>query len=219
MPRVRTPFLWHDPDHAGGLRPDSAIAMDNVELLSSFLKRATRTLHSSVEAEVAIDRRLASSAEYVQLLKRLYGIHKPFEDILGAKKEIVEAYVPDVGERFKVHLLEQDLHFLKAGSPTNAEVCSLAEVEGIPEIFGAFYVLEGSTIGGNMIAQSVHRHLGYGPGKGTSFYSSYGKDVGRRWNVFKSHLDRLETNGPFSREAVLDGATRMFRIFGEWFRR
>jgi heme oxygenase (biliverdin-IX-beta and delta-forming) len=189
-----------------------------IEPLTAYLKRETAELHRRVEAEISIAQHLRSTTSYGDLLDTLYGIHRPFEELLRSRIEVFKTLIPDVEERFKLHLLEADMAFVgRAVGPRVIPICSLDELSTIPEMIGAFYVLEGSTIGGNMIATAVRESLGYSAGNGTSFYSSYGKDIGRKWNYFKKSLDAVEHDKGFCREEVLGGATRMFLIFASWF--
>jgi heme oxygenase len=47
-------------------------------------------------------------------------------------------------------------------------------------------VLEGSTLGGQLIAAHVRTTLGLEP----RFHGSYGRDTARQWKEFRAYLDR-----------------------------
>ncbi len=62
-------------------------------------------------------------------------------------------------------------------------------ITGRSEAFGVLYVLEGATLGGQIIARRLHAALGVTASTGGRFFQSYGPDVGPSWRRFVAMLD------------------------------
>jgi heme oxygenase len=60
---------------------------------------------------------------------------------------------------------------------------------GVAEGVGAVYVLEGSALGGPMIAPLVERHLDLAPGEGTAFFRGLGPRTAGRWADAQGRID------------------------------
>jgi heme oxygenase len=60
-------------------------------------------------------------------------------------------------------------------------------------LFGAFYVLEGSTNGSRHIARVIRKSYGLSGREGTAFLDPYGDAQPDRWADFKRHLDAALT--------------------------
>jgi heme oxygenase len=125
----------------------------------------------------------------------------------------------DWPRRRKTPLLRRDL--CSAGdSPevvTGLPRCSdLPDVDGFPQALGCLYVLEGATLGG----QVVTRYLTGVPGLENvtwfSFFSSYGAEVGPMWREFGEFLT-IQSRG--ADEAIVQAACATFTTLAHWLRR
>ena len=74
---------------------------------------------------------------------------------------------------------------------------------------GAIYVVEGSALGGKVIAQHLRRHFGRAIESALSYYDLYGKDVGRIWRDIRNELNaaRIDT------ATAVAGARATFTFF------
>ena len=79
------------------------------------------------------------------------------------------------------------------------------------------YVLEGSTLGGAIIARHVERELGLQVDTGCAFFRSYGRNVGRMWKEFGARL--LAVSGPETDEIIIASANRTFEGLRTWLTR
>ncbi|MFT3686827.1 MAG: biliverdin-producing heme oxygenase [Phycisphaerales bacterium] len=72
-------------------------------------------------------------------------------------------------------------------------------------LLGVFYVFEGSTNGGTIIAMRVRELMGLETDAGTRFINPHGREVRPRWMKWREDVDALEI-GEAERAAVIAGA-------------
>lgn len=153
------------------------------------LRDATAEAHRNVEAAMSLQQRCADRASYRTLLADMWGIYAPLEAAL--------AVVPwdelgiDIERRAKTAWLRSDL--LTLGF-SNDDIAGLPRATQIPSIhcpadgFGALYVLEGASLGGQLILREVKSSLGLTEIAGARFFASYGAEVGEQWRSFTAAL-------------------------------
>jgi len=64
----------------------------------------------------------------------------------------------------------------------------LPEVKSITEALGCLYVLEGATLGGQVIGRHLKKNLALDEDRGCAFFCSYGDEVGLMWQSFQETL-------------------------------
>lgn len=189
-------------------------------MILTRLKQETRAEHEAVEQTVDLLSRLGSAGDYRLLLERFLGFYAPMEAQLGALPVWDELAIP-IADRMKVPALLCDLDAL---GMTPGEVAALPRcadlsvIEGAPHALGCLYVLEGATLGGQLIAREAQRALGLTPERGCAFFSSYGKDVGPMWREFRTWLVAA-ANDEAAEAAIIRGAHETFGSFGRWLTR
>jgi heme oxygenase len=82
---------------------------------------------------------------------------------------------------------------------------------------GAFYVLEGSVLGGRMILRDLEARVGQQFAGATHFLGGRGEETGPMWKSFRAALDSFGRAKPQRRGDVLLGADRVFRSLLIWF--
>jgi heme oxygenase len=177
----------------------------SVSVARDALRAATARAHADLE-NTRINRRLFeddfSAAELADLLGRFVTVYRPLEDVLR-RSEIAGllAYEP------RLPLLLAGLDSLKTSVPSfDLAVPILAD---LPSQIGALYVVEGSTMGG----QLIHRHLIFKyPPETLGFFLPHGEKTAERWRDF---LAEMETHLMHSEalDAAKFGAIDTFRIF------
>lgn len=127
-----------------------------------------------------------------------------------------------VAGRRRASLLADDLITLgESAAPAEGEVphdrMASTVVPGDPRavFLGRMYVMEGSTLGGQLLSRHVEQQLGFDPGKGDSYFVGYGEATGERWREFKKLLEALPESDA---DAVIASAQNMFQLFGESMR-
>lgn len=167
-----------------------------------LLREGTRDQQRALEAALPLMRPSFTPSEYIGLLQRLYGYYEPLERALGANAPFVRS-LGDWPRRKKSHLIEADL--LSLGEQARAVAKSaVPEFRTSPAAYGAAYILESATLGGQVISLNIRRKFGYTPGNGGSFFSSYGDDVGSMWLQFQTALIAQSTAA--NREETLRSA-------------
>jgi heme oxygenase len=145
-------------------------------------------------------------------LSRLYGVVAAWEE--QANQAAPDWLRESLSLRERRSMLVSDLAVL--GNPVPAERATLPPMVDVESLLGAMYVMEGSTLGGQLIARHVEKVLEFESGCGDAYFLGHGDQTGRMWKEFCS---MLETRVPEDRaESVTLGAKAMFATFGDWMR-
>ena len=81
-------------------------------------------------------------------------------------------------------------------------------------VLGSMYVIEGSTLGGAVIAQAVERNLGLSAGTGCAYFRSYGRETARMWKSFGAVL--LAASSPETDDLIVGAAKTTFAVMQDW---
>lgn len=224
MPHTMTVFAKPRPattapaivaDHDGtDLRPSPAAAGMRRPSLTDRLREETRDRHEALEERLDWRRRMATPEGYRSLLARWWGFHHGFEPVMAAALGAEFAQ-----PRRKLHLLERDLGHFGMEPDAIAALPRFAvgsHFEDRSAIVGALYVIEGSTLGGQVIAQYVRRVLGTPDASGgCAYFESYGKRrTGPMWASFRAFLDQSVEES--EADGVIAGARRTFDGLALW---
>lgn len=186
-------------------------------MLLTALKEATHSRHQHIEARLDLLNRDWKLPFYQALLERFHGFYRAVEPVL-LQNEGRTGHGLDLTQRAKLPLLEADLRALglSAGQVDALPVCpqppSLAD---FPQRLGCLYVIEGSTLGGQVISRVLGQRLGLSPENGARFFAGYGADTGAKWRAFKAFaeaqsLSLVETN------AASNAACACFDSLDQW---
>lgn len=78
-------------------------------------------------------------------------------------------------------------------------------------LYGVLYAIEGSSLGGRVIAQALGKHLGLTSAQGARFFAGYGDAIDQRWGDIVALLnDRLSE--PAALDSACLSANRSFRL-------
>jgi heme oxygenase (biliverdin-IX-beta and delta-forming) len=177
------------------------------------LKIETRPAHDSIERALDVERRMASREAYKDLLIRFHGFHSAWEDAAGA-------VAPDAAffrQRCKTALLAKDLKALGMKDDEIAELPRCHPLMPLPApaaALGSMYVVEGSTLGGAIIARGVERALGLTVDTGCAYFRSYGRETAFMWRSFGAML--LAASSPEADDLIVDSARRTFDVMHDW---
>lgn len=179
------------------------------------LRLATHQAHVRVERRLPFGSPLFNLPAYRQLIAALYGFYRPLEAALALRA----GAIPDLQwpERVKLPLLTRDLGALGV---VQADVEALPSCDWLPSVhnqarvLGCLYVLEGSTLGGQVVQRLLVDRFGAAVADALSFFSSYGSQVGTRWRSF---LGCLEASGhDDSPDEAEKAAADTFRLLEIW---
>ena len=179
------------------------------------LREHTRAEHLRLEQHLNLLRADFSLTQYADLLKGFLGYYRPLEQRLLALTAIRD-WVPDYDQRVKTPLLVQDLTTLgyDAACLANLPSCpALPNCHDRSRVMGCLYVLEGSTLGGQMLQRHFKRQLALEEHQGLTFFTGYGPDTPTRWKQFGAWLEQ----GPLDESVLLATARQTFLSLEGWF--
>jgi len=186
-------------------------------MILAKLKEQTAEQHQRLEGKLNILARLNSAQGYKSLLKQFYGFYRPLEMHLGSVM-CPPGFLANFTARRKTPLLEKDLLFLDL---PERELRALPQCQKLPTVeseaqaFGCLYVLEGATLGGQIISKYVADKLGYESERGATFFMSYGAEVRAMWCAFCQALREYATAHDADDEVVA-AAVDTFDKFDQW---
>jgi heme oxygenase len=176
------------------------------------LKRETEAEHRATEDALPLMRADLDKSQYLQCLQQMYGVVAAWEE--RAFEVAPEWMRPILAARQRKHLLELDLAWF--GAKKNHLRPTLPKMNDLPSLLGTMYVMEGSTLGGQLIARHVETTLHLSQGQGDAFFRGHGDRTGTMWKEF---CELLKTRIPEDQtDAVVQAAKAMFATFGESIR-
>lgn len=165
--------------------------------LVSFLRQETRQEHQALEQALDLLRPPLERAQFRHILARFYGFHAVWEPEVARFPAIAAISQP----RSRLACLHDDLTAL---GMAEAEIAALPRCEAAKKLaatetaaLGSGYVVEGSTLGGQVISRALAR-ADWAPPGGLSYFNPYGSRTGVMWQSFKAwcdaQADRLDWN-------------------------
>jgi heme oxygenase len=181
------------------------------------LKCETRLEHERLEHRLDLLDDTITDKHYDSLLQGFYGFYAPLENRLLHRPEW-HALDFDVESRRKVPLLRRDLQcrgFSQKQIDALPLCPTLPDVSAFPQALGCLYVLEGATLGGQILARHFARVLGLDAQCGAAFFSSYGEHVGAMWRSFGQMMSAQATT-PATENQMIDAARSTFETLESW---
>lgn len=184
--------------------------LSSVPTVLTELRTATAERHRSLEERLPFLSPALDGALYRRLIQAYYGFYAPLEQRLDA----AGALEP---ERRKVPALLRDLQAL-AIEPEQLERCTDLPMVNDPwQLLGILYVIEGATLGGQVLRRIVGERLGIHADTGGAFLDVYGSGTGPLWKGFLKRLPSAQT--PEQRARVVESAQSTFLCFERWLDR
>lgn len=179
------------------------------------IKQETLPQHKRLERAFRIlDPDLTREA-YRHWLERLYGLHAGLEAAIDPWAGALDI---DWESRRKSPWLRRDLLSLGRFEAElyGIPICdTLPELDGLGRVFGVLYVLEGSTLGGRLIAQVLEKRLGLTADNGAMFFNAYGDQLMPRWQNFRARLSAAATTQVVEQQ-MIGAARETFEAFEHW---
>lgn len=181
------------------------------------LKQATRERHRLLEGKLPLLDPQLSQDNYRCLVSNFYGYYAPMESLV-----LTLPWWDEVGlnfnERQKTPSLEQDLIILGYEPETLAQLprCQhLPEVKSIAQLLGCLYVMEGATLGGQIIAKQLQANLSVTQKTGAAFFNGYGIQTAKHWQAFCTLLTTFSEHED-SDEIIIASANKTFETLDLW---
>ncbi|WP_183560550.1 biliverdin-producing heme oxygenase [Mucilaginibacter sp. SP1R1] len=175
-------------------------------MIQDVLRNQSATAHQQLE-KIVVSRLKAikSKEDYAELLKYFYAYFSRLEQVIAPY--LNEDTLPDKVQRRNSGYLANDIISLGQDIAT-IPIPDVPEITNKYQALGAFYVMEGSIMGGPIIVQMLAK---FGVNDGVSFFSGYGPDTGSMWNRFVAVLN---TEVPLSEHyQVIETAIDTFHCF------
>ncbi|MGE9314828.1 biliverdin-producing heme oxygenase [Niabella sp. CJ426] len=182
-------------------------------MLSNIIKSTTAPLHTRLEQDLfaaAIMDGSFTLADYNKVLRVNYMVHQLLEpvifDVLG---ERISQEV-ELTKRRKLHALEEDME---------ASGINLSQDRQLPverpafnseaEALGALYVLEGATLGGQVIIKRLKKNDLFAT-LPLAYYNVYADRTGVMWKQFLEKINQYEDHS-----SALLGAQKVYKLYLE----
>ena len=172
--------------------------------IMAMLRHATRDHHQ--RAEVALSNLISldapTRAAYTTTLVRLAGWYLPLEDRLNETARSLAGIGLTWLDRRRSPSLIDDLTVL--GHHGGIETCNaLPSVVTLPKAVGCLYVLEGATLGGQIVVRRLRASPEMQADPGFRFFSGYGDRTASMWRAFgaavSTYAERSRADGQASR--------------------
>lgn len=174
----------------------------------SLLRHATQPYHAALEQN-EFNRQLqagtVSAAVTTRFLGKLYPFLQAYEAALD-RQSFSEDW--EIAARHRAHLIARDLPEVEAlpACPQLPPLLTRAQV------LGAMYVLEGSTLGGQLIS----RQLAKADIPFRTYFSGYGEQTGSRWKRFCVLLTAEAEQDPSQQASIVESAILTFQQLYAW---
>jgi len=179
------------------------------------LRARTRAEHTAIEGALDLMRDDLSLSDYRRLLERFFGFYAPVEAQLACLLPRAGLGL-DFEARRKLPWLRADLEALGELAPDSLAVCDALPMLHTPaQAVGCLYVLEGATLGGQLIVRHVLRTLGLTPETGARFFHGNGARTAEMWLALRTALAGFAADPPTA-EAAVESANATFRSLRHW---
>ncbi|KAE9642767.1 biliverdin-producing heme oxygenase [Pseudomonas sp. PB106] len=179
------------------------------------LRAGTAELHIALEKRLPFFSDTLDACAFERLMQAYYGFYRPLEQAL------LDSPLPadfDLTPRLKTATLCLDLQALgTSGAALQClPICTqLPEIDSAAASLGVLYVLEGATLGGQILRREIASRLALDADNGAAFLDVYGAATGRRWRDFIEYLGSRPLDAA-ERAAVVTAAQTTFSCFERW---
>ena len=188
-----------------------------VSLVHQELRDATAAPHQSLEKRLPFVSADLDRGVYLRLLEAYYGFYFALERQLD---QVPDLDTSSLIGRYKAAALARDLEVLGL---TQEQIAALARCDELPPLnnrlqaLGVMYVMEGATLGGQVLSRIVKAKLSIDSDSGGAFLNVYGAAAGQMWRGFLALLSVVDD--PLQRDQVVQSALLTFGSFERWLER
>ena len=181
------------------------------------LREQTRRQHEALEEKLDWKAICHSRLRYMGLLASFYGFLTTWETV--QERNLTDSSLAVLRARLKAPLLDADLRWFGMGQGEIAAIPRIPSAalpfDGEAACLGSFYVIEGSTFGGQLLSRALESGLGLSEGNGYSYFRSYGAGVRQAWVEFGDFVCSRVVTAKDRRDAVA-GAHMTFSALEKW---
>jgi len=182
--------------------------------LMNKLKESIQPYHKRLESKVDWFKPGFSRTDYLELLQKFWAYYSPLEQKFNQIPEL-KRWLPDFRQRAKLPLLLMDLHNLGLTDETLRQRLWCTDLPRLSEpdsALGCLYVIEGSTLGGQVISGHLKQTFAMDKTNGAAFFNGYGDATGAMWLTFKEAISDADVD----QETVITAACETFSTLEKW---
>lgn len=178
------------------------------------LRSQTTNSHNLIEQN-SISQSLMSQGvtitQYAQYLKSMYGFVYGFEKMVFPLLKHNELF--QIDDRRKSHLIQADLVLLNhtAAQPYVNDDLLSTHYQTVAAALGGMYVLEGSTLGGQIINRHLSKILGDSVAGKTTYLTAYAGQTGGMWKRFLQLLCEAGSTND-NKDEIIHSAVNTFSL-------
>lgn len=177
-------------------------------MLSDYLKKKTEIYHKEIEEKLESNKLFNSTftdKNYYKMLQVNHVFLKSYEDSI--KQFLTEKDLKNLAltKLNKLQLIEKDIQELGI-EPQMAN--KQFELESRAEAIGVLYVIEGSMLGGNVIAKTLKKYP-FLENKSFNYFGHYGENLGQAWKNFINYINQEFTTEE-EKQQVFQGAKKAY---------
>lgn len=177
------------------------------------LREETRQEHQSLEKKlIPYIKSINSNDSYARLLQMFYSYYQPVEKAINS--ELDELDIRDLHERRKSAAIEEDMSVLGV-KKEDVPADFAPEIDSKFRALGALYVLEGSTLGGKVIAEIIAKNNPAFSHNTFHFFNAYGEKTMEKWKSFQQSIDNY-TEVQVNIDEIVAGAANTFSSLELW---
>ena len=194
---------------------DLGFPIPMVSTIHTRLRAATRAVHLELERHLAMSPEV-SLVRYTRIIALFYGFYRPIEAGLNRLDSRVPSRTFPL--RARSALLKRDLVSLGLAEPAISGLPTCSDLPGLrePEHFaGCLYVLEGASLGGQIIARSLRERLQLTDRGGTAFFAGDGAATVARGQCVLQWLEHVSQSGLHA-EQIVTSASETFGSLLNW---
>lgn len=168
----------------------STVASTTPQNITEVLRLATQTQHNNLHHHPlhAITHPDYNLVNYLSLLNAYYCIYSALEQVIQdylATTNCEFNYTP----RLKTAKLLKDIAYFKQTLPTQP-LCKPPGVNDIASLIGILYVIEGASLGGQLLCRSLAKQYALNAEQGCCFFTGYANLTASHWREFQAFANR-----------------------------
>ncbi|MGN6177678.1 MAG: biliverdin-producing heme oxygenase [Mucilaginibacter sp.] len=181
-------------------------------ILADQLKHDTLFHHQQLEKLIVGKIKVMNTLQsYVALLQNFYSFFGGLEDNIPVR--LVIPHLSDYANRRKTPLLEQDILSCGGEFPVKASKSDIPEIVNYSQAMGALYVIEGSSLGGQIISKMIAKQLDFADNKHLKYFIGYGGQTEMMWLRFKKSINDISDE---MASELINTANLTFLKFKDW---
>jgi len=154
---------------------------------------------------------------FKNVLKVFYGFYKPLEEKIYNLQELEDLGLK-IEKRKKIPLLLKDMENFNIleYEINKIELCyDFPNFDTIENILGSLYVIEGATLGGQIVANKLQEIFN----KEIYFFNSYRENIKEMWKEFCNVLNEFGNKNPDKEEIIIESSENTYFKFNEWLKK